>query len=88
MAHFVALNESCHVSAQCTSVFRSCCSDSASSIFDYTKVKYRVVREKANLDFCVFADIVYVQKVWNMSGPNTVPWGIPYLTGIFNIRWL
>ena len=30
MVHSFALNESSHVSAQCASVFRSCCSDSAS----------------------------------------------------------
>ena len=30
MVHFFALNYICHVSAQCTSAFRSCCSDSAS----------------------------------------------------------
>ena len=30
MVTFFALNDICYVSAQCTSVFRSCCSDSAS----------------------------------------------------------
>ena len=61
MVHFFALNESCHVSAQCASVLGLAVVTLHLAIFDYT-IKCRVVREKANLCFCVFADIVYVQK--------------------------
>ena len=56
MVHFFALNDICHVSAQCTSVFRSCTN------FDYT-IQNRVVREKANLRLRVFADIAWDQAI-------------------------